>query len=155
MNSTFAAAFATRLAEIQRTTDDPTGPLGYGSDLSCRWDLDPATEVEGIEALGQALARRLDTPRGQLVDDPDYGFDLKSILNEGITTADLNSLSRRIRNELTKDDRVSMISVTVQLLDVIGRSIRVSIRIRPKESSETFAMTLAVTSAAVILEAIS
>jgi phage baseplate assembly protein W len=155
MNDAFSTAFARYLASLERLVDDPQPPFGYGRDISCVRDLDPGVEVEGVTALAQALARRLDTPRGGLVDDPDFGFDLRSQLNKGSTQAEMNSLAARIRNELTKDDRVSMVSVTVAPLDTRGSSVRVTVRVRPKNSSEPFSMTLAVTSAEIVMEAMA
>lgn len=62
----------------------------YGTDLSCVVDLDAGlAEVTGNTLLAQALARRLITPRGGLLDDPNYGYDLTQFLNADIGPTDL------------------------------------------------------------------
>lgn len=82
--------------------------VDFGSDLSCTDDLDPgAKEVSGEDALAQALYRRLTTPRGQLIDDPDYGLDIQSFLHRGITAGELRGIEGAIRAEVLKDDRVA------------------------------------------------
>lgn len=155
MNDAFSSAFERHLAALERMVDDPQPPFGYGRDMSCATDLDPGTDVEGMTVLAQAILRRLDTPRGGLVDDPDYGYDLKQALNKGSTAAEINALGMRIRNEITKDDRVSLVTVTVTPRDQRGSALSVRIRVTPKNATEPFSMTLAVTSAAVVMEAIS
>ena len=62
-----------------------------GTDLYCISDLDPAGRtVSGPEALAQAIARRLQTPRGALAaigDDPDYGLDLRDYVGDDVGAA--------------------------------------------------------------------
>lgn len=153
MNETMRVALEAGMAALPRVVDAPTGELGYGTDISCRGDLDPGVDVTGIELLGQALARRLDTPRGGLVDDPDYGYDLRSELNKGTTKRDVDAVAGRIVAELTKDDRVSSVRATVTPAPD-GSSMRVAIRVVPWGELGPFDMVLSVTSAAVLLEAV-
>jgi len=157
--SIVATSISEGLAQLARILDAPVPPFGYGSDISCERDLDPAmAEVDPLSALAlaQALVRRLDCPRGALVDDPDYGMDLRAELNRGTTTRDLNAIAARIRSELTKDDRVSSVKVTVSYADLVAREMTVSIVVTPVDATiGGFSMTLAVTSAEVVISSMS
>mgnify|MGYP003424112033 FL=1 len=78
-------------------------------------DIDPYfSTVTGWRGLGQALARRLVTPRGSLIDDDAYGYDLRSRLNDTFTASDLAQLGAVVRRELEADERVesAMAAVT-------------------------------------------
>ncbi len=149
-------ALAAGLLEVIREVDVPSEPFGYGTDISCTLDLDERMgEVDPASslAIAEALVRRLDTPRGALVDDPDYGLDLKSYCNRGVTRSDLLSLAERVRLEVTQDDRVATATVTVSS---DGSALSVQVRVTPEDpSTGSFAMTLAVTSSAVVLEAMA
>lgn len=88
----------------------------FGSDLAATDDLDAnAREVEGDELVAQAIYRRLTTPRGQLLDDPDYGLDIRSFLQASMTAADLALIGGRIRAELAKDETIDDVQATVKL----------------------------------------
>lgn len=88
----------------------------YGTDLSCVTDLDPAgLEVSGRTCLAQAIARRLQTPRGGLIDDPNYGFAVTAFLNDDLTARDLALIASNVQAECVKDERVISASATVTL----------------------------------------
>jgi phage baseplate assembly protein W len=94
-------------------TAPQTAP-SYGTDLSCVSDMDPgAVEVSGLTLLGQACARRLMTPRGRLLDDPNYGTDITRYVNDDLSPADLAKIGSGVDAELVKDERVSASSTTV------------------------------------------
>jgi phage baseplate assembly protein W len=154
VNATLATSIAAGLAEIERLRDAPVEPLGYGVDLSCLTDLTSRMEsISGTQALFEALVRRLDCPRGALVDDGDYGFDLRGAMNRGLTRANLVGISAAVRAEMEKDDRVESASVT-STISSDGTELTVVARVRPfDESAGPFALTLAVTSGAALLEA--
>lgn len=149
-------AIAEELALLERVQDAPSAPFGYGSDLSCDTDLTERMDEVGAStlALGQALARRLDCPRGALLDDPDYGIDLRAHLNRGSTTRDLRTLATRIKAEIEKDDRVDTVAVQVTPA-TDGSSLAVELAVTPVDASVgDFGLTLAATSAGVIVDAI-
>lgn len=78
-----------------------------GTDLSCLEDLSPTmAEVSGRTCLAQAVARRLLTPRGRLIYDPNYGYDLEQFLNDDLGPGDLAKIAANIQNEALKDERV-------------------------------------------------
>lgn len=155
MSQAVTDAIAAGLAELSRVVDTPVAPFGYGTDLSCQTDLaEDFGEVDpnSMLALAEALVRRLDCPRGHLPDDADYGIDLKGAVNRGSARADLLALAGQIRAELEKDDRVDRASVSVTL-SADGAQLAVKTRITPRDPrTSDFSLTLAVTSAAVLLE---
>jgi phage baseplate assembly protein W len=148
-------AIAAELARLQRVARTPAPPLGYGSDLSCAEDLTPRMDVVdpfSTRAIGEAIARRLDTPRGSLPGSPDYGIDLRSYLNRGTTAAEINSLADRIRVELSRDDRIASLRVRVTP-NATGSTLSVAIAVVPVDPRlGAFSLTLAVTSAEVLIE---
>ena len=150
-------AIAASIAGLTRVNATPAEPYGYGSDISCDSDVDAGmAELPGDSTLllAQAIARRLDTPRGSLPDDPGYGISLRSMLNVGTTTTSIAGIAGRIRGEIVKDDRVATATVSVTPGTALD-SLTVVIRVTPADVGETFTMTLAVTSSATLLEAIS
>lgn len=116
--------------------------IDFGTDISTpdAADLDPYfAPVSGWRGLGQALARRLVTPRGSLLDDASYGYDLRSRLNDALTPADLDALGAVVKRELEADERVEGAAVVVTLT---GAALRVAARITT--ASGTFRLVLAV-----------
>jgi len=90
--------------------------VDFGSDLSCVSDLDPALiSVSGDLVVGQAVARRLVTARATLVEDPNYGFDLRRYLNDDLGPADIARITAGVQAEALKDERVLAVVATVTL----------------------------------------
>jgi hypothetical protein len=145
-----------QLAELVRIVPEPVAPFGYGRDLSCTTELDPAlAEVDPFSprAVAEALVRRLTTPHGSLLDDPDYGEDITGAENRGTTAADLAGLATRIKNEVTKDDRVDTSEVRV-VADSAARTLTISLRVTLRDpSSSDFELVLACSNGTVLLEA--
>jgi len=151
------AAIAAELALLEQAVDFPVEPFGYGSDISCDFDVAPdAAEVDPFStlALAQAVVRRLDTPRGSLPDDKDYGISIRQYVNKGTTAAEIQSLAGQIRNEIIKDDRVDTLTVTV-IPDSTGTTLRVVLAVQPFDPDlGGFTLTLSATSAAILIEEI-
>ncbi len=79
----------------------------YGTDVSTYPDLDPTfTVISGQQVVAQAIARRLETPRTSLADDPNCGFDLRQQINAKWTRARLYEVKTGIEREALKDERV-------------------------------------------------
>ena len=158
MNATLKAALDAELALLTRMVTPPTGPLGYGTDLDCITDVqDDFREVDPISprAIVQALARRYQTPRGTLEDDRDYGFDIRSYCNRGVTSDDLRSLSLLMVAEGRKDDRVDDIAVSV-FGDISSSELRCDVKITPAiPGIAPFSATLSVTDSEVLIQTIS
>lgn len=87
-----------------------------GVDISCVDDLSPnMLEVTGRLLLAQAIARRYMTPRGRLIDDPNYGFDLTQYVNDDLSQADIARIQAGAQAEAEKDERVESANVTINL----------------------------------------
>jgi phage baseplate assembly protein W len=94
----------------------PVNPTDFGTTLSCTFDIDPmGATVSGLAALGQALIRRITTPRGRLLNDPNYGYDIAGELEDDVTTQQVNAIAANVDQELLKDQRVFSSSTTVTL----------------------------------------
>jgi phage baseplate assembly protein W len=83
----------------------------YGSDFSCVADFDATMSVvTGPLVVAQAVARRLETPRGGLWYDPNYGTDLRQYLNGHPPPFRIRTA---IEAEALKDERVERVSAEV------------------------------------------
>jgi len=139
-------------ALLEETGRFASGPAEvFGSDLDCADDItSTARELADDDPLivAQACYRRLITPRGSLVDDPEYGFDLRSLLHRGMTTAVLGAVEGQIKAELVKDDRVASLSVTVQQIDAENFTVDIA-----GETAEApFSLVLAITDGAALIK---
>jgi hypothetical protein len=75
-----------------------------GVDFSCVDDIDPnLTLVSGARCVGEAVARRIGTPRGQLFYDPDYGYDMRGQLHRVPSPRNAAVMGE---SEAMKDERV-------------------------------------------------
>jgi hypothetical protein len=121
MNPAFAASIERQIAELTAVGTVPEEALGYGRDLSCVTDItQDAREVDPQSplAVAEAVCRRFISPRGCLIEDPDYGLDLRAFCNHGITYIELRSLADQAQLEACKDDRVDSAEVTLDYDDV-------------------------------------
>lgn len=84
----------------------------YGIDTSCTDKLRPGMLVGGAQVVAEAAYRRLTTPRGMLLEDPDYGRDVREYLSMEMTDANLARVPGELRNEVTKDDRIESCDLT-------------------------------------------
>ena len=91
-----------------------------GSDLAGINDLTPTMqECSGRVALAQNLGRRLITPRGALIYDVNYGYDLNQFINADVSQADISQIQGYVRQEMLKDQRVISAAVTAQYVGVV------------------------------------
>lgn len=119
----------------------------FGTDLSCLTDLSPTmATVSGRRLLGEAVARRLQTPRGRLLKHPDYGFDLAGHLNDDLSQADIAAIGSGVEAECLKDERVIAAAVVSTFA---GGTLTVVITIT--DADGPFVLVFAVTSASVTL----
>lgn len=89
-------------------------PFGFGQDLLLGDDVSAdMAEVAGIGCLAQDLIHRIETPRGSVFEDPNYGTDLRDYLSKGIDSRELSGLPGVIAAELQKDDRVQRVTVKI------------------------------------------
>lgn len=91
--------------------------VDFGSCWSCISDLTmPSTMATGFQVVAEAIVRRWQTPRGTLVGDANYGFDLTDAVNDDMDKGDLASLAHFAGAEAEKDERVLSCTVTATLL---------------------------------------
>jgi hypothetical protein len=91
-----------------------TDVVESGVDIDCIIDVGRSlTLARGLRNLGNALARRLVTPRGGLFYDPNYGLDVRAFVNAGFTAQQLAQVQADIAAEVSKDERVENPQVTV------------------------------------------
>jgi hypothetical protein len=119
----------------------------YGEDFSCASDL--ATTLgtaSGRTVVVEAIARRLTTPRGRLLGDEDYGFDLTDYANDDVSPADIAWIGSQVEAECLKDERVSLANTTAVL--GAGDILTVTVAIVLSDG-DAFDLTLAVSSVSV------
>ncbi len=89
----------------------------FGTDLTALPEL-RLQLVDGLTNLGEALARRLITPRGGLFYDPTYGLDLRRYINETLDEATEYEMRVLVEQELEKDPRVYRATVEAVAKDL-------------------------------------
>ncbi len=98
--------------------------------------------MSGTRVVGEAIARRLITPRGTFSYDPEYGLDLRSYLNDDLGPTDLYALSSLIEAEAEKDERVLSADVSVSLDSQTSRmNVRINLTLL---DSTQYDLTLAI-----------
>jgi hypothetical protein len=92
--------------------------VDFGSSWSCTTDLTmPSIMVSGFRVVAEAIVRRWLTPRGQLLSNPDYGFDLTSAIGDDVDVTTLGQLAQGAAAEAQKDPRVLNCYVTISMID--------------------------------------
>lgn len=134
-----------------------TTAVGFGVDLKCTDDLDPAlasTDPFSIETLAQDTYHRLTTRRETLPDDKDYGIDLIAMLHTGMTPAQLRSYEGQIVTELEKDDRIRTSTATVTP-SADKKRLTVKVAVTPENPRlRSFELVIVVTDGQALLDAI-
>lgn len=93
--------------------------VDYGNDTECTTDLTfSRTEVTGEAMMAQAMLRRFTTPRGALIQSPDYGYDLRQFLKASTPPASV--INGNVENEALKDERVSDVAAETNFNDATG-----------------------------------
>jgi len=114
----------------------------FGTDFSCTDDFTPDLALSsGRLCVAQAIARRLITPRGGLIGDPNYGYDLTQFINDDLSTPDLARIVAGIVAECNKDERVDAASASL----VVTHAGVLVVTITLEDSVGPFALVLSVT----------
>lgn len=122
------------------------GGVDLGTDIL---DLSPTfTTVSGLANLGQALLNRLQTPRGGLFYDQNYGTDVRAYLNDALTAQRVSKLASDVQSECLKDERVQTCTAGVQF---VSATKTLNITITGSTSGGPFVFVLAVTNLSVSL----
>lgn len=149
---------AAEIAALTKLVPAPTGNLGYGTDLSCTTDLTETmdeTDPDSPRGIAELLIRRLDTARGTLPDDPDFGYDLVGCLNKVLTAQDLLAMPGIITREALQDDRIASVAVKADYT-ARTKTLDVSIAITPQDPTKsTFTLILAVTDGELMMKELS
>lgn len=104
----------------------PAAAINLGSCWSCLDDLVmPSTMASGARCVAEAIVRRWSTSQGQLIDDPNYGFNLIDLVSSSLTPAQLRRAGQQAGAEAQKDERVLSCAATVTLtvaglINVVG-----------------------------------
>lgn len=126
--------------------------VDYGTTVSCTSDLDVSGNlISGIRVLSEALTRRLLTPRGRLLDDPDYGYDVTGLINADMTSQEINQISGQIDTEIMKDERVTNSSTTAVLNSLPGNVVSLTTTTTVTTGSGPFRLVLNVSAITVQL----
>ena len=136
--------------------------LGYGRDLSCAYDCDEyMSEVDpmSVQAVGESLIRRLSTPHGRVIndpelliavgEDPDYGYNLANMLHIGMSKVEIMAKQDLAAAECLKDDRVQ--NATVTITQVAGNQFSVHLYAVLK-TGEVYSQILPLTDADAVLQ---
>lgn len=154
MNDLVAQGLAEGLAAETQLVETPIAS-GYGVDLHCTTDIrEDLAEVDpdSDEAIGEAIFRRWTCNRGENPDDLEYGRNVTSLLNRGMTFADLAAEAGLLRAEAEKDERVDTCVVTLTQSNG-GRDVRVAATVTPKDPNrEPFRFVVAVSDGKALLE---
>jgi hypothetical protein len=128
--------------------DPPSGDIGLGHDLSCVLDCNETfSETEGLHLLAEGLLRRLITRRGSVVDAPDYGYDLTSVLNKNMKLSDRQAIHSNVIGEVSKDERVDSV-----IAEIIFFAQSMTVRLSGVSAAGPFQFAFAVSSSSVLIE---
>jgi hypothetical protein len=82
------------------------GEVDFGTDVLTFPDLDETlSPARGFRVLAEAICRRLVTPRGQMLFEPNYGFDVRSFLNAPIRMPELAAIKAGVEDQCEADER--------------------------------------------------
>lgn len=120
-----------------------------GTDVGGFLDVDPEGKmVSGRRCLAEAAARRLITPRGRLIDDPNYGTDVREYLNDDMGPADLALMFSAVIAECLKDERVVGADVTGTF---VNGAVTLNITLTDGDGPFSLVLSVSVTSVTVQL----
>lgn len=132
----------------------------YGRDTFCTDRLRAGRLVSGPTLVGQALYRRLNTPRGTLLprfgdaNDADYGIDVSAEIGKDPTNAEA-ALPGKIRAEGLKDERIAELTISI-VKTVSGPATYFDITVRGElVEGETFVLVMSASAARTVLVGIT
>lgn len=89
------------------------GTVDFGRDVGTFPELDGALkERDEVSLLGEAILRRLTTPRGTLAFHEDYGTDIRAYLNEAVTDDLLSRIKDGVEVEVLQDERFEAVTAS-------------------------------------------
>jgi hypothetical protein len=97
-------------------------------------DLDPNwTPISGPRVVLEHIARRLMTPPG-VMQDEDYGFDLRSFYSANLSQTDIRRIQNGVRGEALKVEGVDDVSVTVLQMSDGSVEINLAVTLADEET---------------------
>lgn len=124
--------------------------VDYGTDLSCKADLDPLLrDVTGDELMAEVCLRRLSCRKGLLLSDPnDNTLDARDFIGAGISPSSLGLIQAQCATALLGDERI-LSAVVVATFDT--RTKTLTLGITATGANGPFSLTLVVTALTVDL----
>ena len=125
----------------------------FGRDTSCTTGRRSGRIVSGPRLVGEAIFRRLSTPRGRLrggKGEQNYGIDLTDYVGRAASRAQLAAMPGQIALEVAKDERILSSEVTVAA-ETVGPAIELTIVVRARTSVGPFTLRLGITETTVVL----
>lgn len=117
------------LADAAVLAGIPNSGPAFGSDIDMFDDLPLRFNLaRGWRNLANAILRRLTTPRGSLPYAPEYGFDVRSLLNGSANDATIPTLQQEIAREVEKDPRVATCAATL-VYTASSNSLQIQLRL--------------------------
>jgi hypothetical protein len=86
-----------------------------GQDLSM-----PSYMASGNLCVAEAVLRRWTTSRGELIDDPNYGFNVMDLVSDDLGPRDIAYAQQQLAQEAEKDERVRKMKVVLTGPDSAG-----------------------------------
>lgn len=102
----------------------------YGTDLYCGDDLDPhMRETDDLETMVLAVWRILQTPKGSLLDDKDYGIDMVGMLSVATTApGGVETISTLVEAAIKRAEPKRVETCTVRVDGFDGKTLRLEVR---------------------------
>ena len=75
----------------------------------------PAYMASGNLVVAEAVLRRWTTGRGELIDDPNYGWNVMDLVNDDLGPTDIGYAQQQMAAEAQKDERVRSATVAITL----------------------------------------
>ena len=119
-----------------------------GRDTSCTTSLRTGRIVSGARLVGEAIYRRITTPRGMLrggEEEANYGEDLSGLVGSIRPDLLVASLPGRLSAEIRKDQRIEDVTVTVTSARK-GPSVELTVTIEAVTSEGPFSLVVAASS---------
>jgi phage baseplate assembly protein W len=114
--------------------------VDFGEDFNSPLDGYFGT-VSGRQLLLQDIQYRLSQdPGNEIIDDENYGIDVRKLVNESFSPGQLVELAARVQLEVRKDDRVEACTVSARL----GADRKLYLDISVTDADGPFPLTLSV-----------
>lgn len=95
----------------------------FGIAVACTDALKTGRYVSGLRVLAESIYRRLITRKGELIQDPEYGFPIADYLGSTTSPAEIARLPGLIRQAFASDERIEAIDTNVTETDLGGGEV--------------------------------